>query len=154
MRPADTPPDQSPPVRVVAVEFRNYKALKQFSLKLQRTNILIGPNNCGKSTIVGVFKALSTALRRAKGKAPVVITGPEGRRYGHWVSAESLPISIENVHSDYAEADTTITFEFSNRNALKLYFPKDGTCALLAETMVCLCAAQASFARRFHSRFQ
>src|SRR5271169_3098640 len=103
-------PDNDNTVRIMAVEFRNYKALRHYSLKLQRTNILVGPNNCGKSTIIGAFKALSVALRRAKGKAPVVIAGPEGRRYGHWVSADSLPISLENVHSDYAEADTTISF--------------------------------------------
>ncbi len=137
-------PDDERPVRVVAVEFRNYKALKHYSLRLQRTNILVGPNNCGKSTIIGAFKALSAALRRAKGRAPEVIKGPDGRRYGHWVSAESLPISIENVHSDYAEADTTIVFELSNRNSLQLYFPKDGTCALLAEAhAVPLSTAQA-----------
>ena len=116
------------------MEFRNYKALSHYSLRLQRTNILVGPNNCGKSTVIGAFKALSAVLRRAKGKAPVVIAGPEGLCYGHWVSAESLPISIENVHSDYAEADTTISFQFSNRNSLKLYFPKENTCALLADT--------------------
>jgi len=121
-------------VRVVSVDFRGVKALNNYSLRLQRTNILVGPNNCGKSTIVGAFKALAVALRRAKGKSPVIIGGPEGRRYGHWVSAESLPISIENVHSDYADADTTITFQFSNRNALTLFFPRDGTCALLADS--------------------
>src|ERR1035437_9418714 len=118
------------PVRIVAVEFRNYKALSHYSIRLQRTNILVGPNNCGKSTIIGAFKALSAALRRSKGKAPTVITGPEGRRYGHWVPGDSIPISIENVHSDYADSDTTITFEFSNRNSLMLYFSKDGACAL------------------------
>jgi energy-coupling factor transporter ATP-binding protein EcfA2 len=127
-------PSDGSPVRVVSVEFRNYKALSHYSVRLQRTNILVGPNNCGKSTVVGAFKALSAALRSAKGKSPVVIMGREGRQYGYWVSAESLPISIENIHSDYAEADTTITFEFSNRNSLMLYFPKDGRCALLAET--------------------
>jgi energy-coupling factor transporter ATP-binding protein EcfA2 len=132
------------------VEFRNYKALHHYSLRLQRTNILVGPNNCGKSTIVGAFKALSAALRRAKGKAPTIIMGPEGRRrYGHWVSADSIPISIENVHSDYAEADTTISFEFSNRNSLKLYFPKEGKCALLADARGVPLPTAAAFRKAF-----
>jgi hypothetical protein len=33
--------DNDSTVRVVAVEFRNYKALRHYSLRLQRTNILV-----------------------------------------------------------------------------------------------------------------
>lgn len=142
-------PNDDRQIRIVSVEFRNYKALTHYSVKLQRTNILVGPNNCGKSTIIGAFKALAAALRRAKGKAPIIIMGPDGRRYGHWISSESLPISIENVHSDYAEADTTITFALSNRNSLTLYFPKGGSCALLGDAHSVPLQGPSSFRKTF-----
>src|SRR5437016_2830482 len=57
-------------VFITSVEFRNYKALGHFSLSLQDVNILVGPNNCGKSTIIGAFRVLSAGLRRARSQKP------------------------------------------------------------------------------------
>jgi predicted ATPase len=81
--------------RVVSVRFRNYKALEDFQIRLKDTNILVGPNNAGKSTIVGAFRALAVALRRINGRKPDVVNGPSGRRYLHFAilgeSDESAP---------------------------------------------------------------
>ena len=52
-------------MKITSIEFRNYKALKCYSLSLQPMNLLVGPNNCGKSTVIDAFKILSVALRRA-----------------------------------------------------------------------------------------
>ncbi|HSU83606.1 MAG TPA: AAA family ATPase, partial [Thermoanaerobaculia bacterium] len=43
-------------VTITSVEFRNFKAFSHFSISLQSLNILVGPNNCGKSTILGAFR--------------------------------------------------------------------------------------------------
>jgi len=126
--------DSETNARVVSVHFRNYKALEDFQIRLKDTNILVGPNNAGKSTIVGAFRALAVALRRINGRKPDVVNGPSGRRYGIVIPAESLPISIENIHTDYKEEDTIVEFHLSNRNSLQLYFPRDGSCRLIAET--------------------
>lgn len=120
--------------RIVSVRFQNYKALRDFQIRLKDTNVLVGPNNAGKSTIVGAFRALAVALRRIKGRKPEIVNGPDGRRYGIAVPPESLPISIENVHTDYLDEDTLVTFSLSNRNELQLYFPRNGSCVLVAET--------------------
>lgn len=57
-------------LRIISVKFSHYKAFKSFSLKLQDFNVLVGPNNAGKSTIVGAFRILSEGLRRARVKSP------------------------------------------------------------------------------------
>lgn len=44
--------------RVTSAEFRNFKGLKHFTIALQHMNVLVGPNNCGKSTIIGSFRLL------------------------------------------------------------------------------------------------
>jgi energy-coupling factor transporter ATP-binding protein EcfA2 len=119
--------------RIISVHFENYKALVDFRIRLKETNILVGPNNAGKSTIIGAFRALAVALRRLSGKKPDVVNGPNGRRYGVVVPPESLPISIENIHTDYIEKDTVVTFGLSNSNSLQLFFPRDGSCKLIAE---------------------
>jgi len=121
-------------VNITSVEFRNYKALKYYSLAIQRMNILVGPNNCGKSTIIGAFRLLASSLRRVRGRQPQYLIGPNGLRYyGYSLSEENLPVSLENVHTDYAETDTQIVFRCSNSNLLRLYFPKSGGISLLLE---------------------
>lgn len=96
-------------------------------------NILVGPNNCGKSTIIGAFRALVAGIRHARAKRPEMVPGPDGQRYGYRISVENLPISIENVHTDYVDTDTTVTFRVSNGNRLLLFFPVDGGCFLLPD---------------------
>src|ERR1019366_2930564 len=83
---------------------------------------------------IGAFRALAVALRRIKGKKPDIVNGPAGRRYGVVVPPESLPISIENVHTDYCDEDSLVSFLLSNGNELQLFFPRDGSCKLIAET--------------------
>jgi len=94
-------------------------------------NILVGPNNCGKSTVLSAFRVLSAGIRRARAKSPDLISGPDGYAYGYKLSEDALPISMENVHTDYEESHSTVTFRLSNGNKLQLFFPEEGGCYLI-----------------------
>lgn len=97
-------------------------------------NILVGANNSGKSTILGAFRALEAGLRRAYSKSADPIAH-SSFSYGYRISEEALPISLENVHTDYADTDTSVIFKLSNGNKLQLLFPaKEGGCILIPET--------------------
>lgn len=96
-------------------------------------NILVGPNNSGKSTILSAFRVLAAGLRRARAKNPEYIEGPKGYCHGYSLSGEALPISIENVHTDLNEIDTSVLFHLTNGNNLRLFFPKDGGVLLIPE---------------------
>ncbi len=119
---------------ITSVEFKNFKALKNFSVKLQRMNILVGPNNSGKSTIISAFRALGVGIRQALSKKASIVNTPEGDKFGYPISEEALPMSLENVHTDYAEIDSIVNFRLSNGNRLILFFPFSGGCYLLTET--------------------
>lgn len=112
-----------PHVSFSSVDFRSYKGFESLSINLHRTNILVGPNNCGKSTIIGAFRLLEVGLRRARTKNPELVSGPNGETFGYRIAADQLPISLENVHTNYQEVDSTITFRLSSGNRLLLYFP-------------------------------
>src|SRR6185503_1959524 len=112
-------------VRLTTVEFENFKALQDFKLDLGPVNVLVGPNNCGKSTIISAFRVLDVGIRRATSKSAQVVEGPEGRTLGHILPAESLPLSLENVHTDYKGNDSKITFKLSNGNELGIWFPRE-----------------------------
>jgi hypothetical protein len=117
-------------VRIASVNFENFKAFEQFALSLDSMNILVGPNNSGKSTIIGAFRALDSAVKVARSRPPSRIFLGSRYQIGYWIPEDSLPISLENVHTNYNSSTSKITFRLSNGNTLQLIFPEDGGCAL------------------------
>ena len=120
-------------VKITSVKFERYKALRSFSISLQRMNILVGPNNCGKSTIIRAFRILDAGLRQARARRSEPVSYNGNHVWGHRLSEERLPVSLENVHTDYEDTDARITFRCSNGNRLVLVFPSDGGCILVPD---------------------
>jgi energy-coupling factor transporter ATP-binding protein EcfA2 len=116
---------------VTGVEFVNFKALRDFKLELGPINVLVGPNNCGKSTIISAFRALDVGIRKASSKSATIVEGPRGRTLGHILQADALPLSLENVHTDYKGNDSSITFRLSNGNSMMLWFPEGRATVLI-----------------------
>ena len=85
---------------ITNARFRNFKALGDFSIVLRRTNVLVGPNNAGKSTVLDGFRALEGALRYAKRYKPTGVVGEGGKSIkGFDIPAGSLPINLENIQT-------------------------------------------------------
>jgi len=112
-------------------------------------NVLVGPNNSGKSTVLSALRTLAEALKKARAKSAERVHGPAGMRTGYRIADESVPISIENIHTDYEETDTRVIFRLSNRNSLELFFPRTGGCILLADTKGRVVSTPAEFKRAF-----
>lgn len=120
--------------RFTRVTFKNYKALKRFSLSLNEFNVLVGPNNAGKSTIVGVFRILSEGIRRASSKKPLFINHQSIRDIGYNVPLEGLPIATENIFTNYDDSEpATIEFRLSSGDKLRLVFPENDLCYLVCD---------------------
>ena len=121
-------------VSITSVQFSGYKALKRMSVRLDSFNVLVGPNNCGKSTVIGAFRVLEVAMRRARARGAQLCDGPDRRTRGWNITPNALPISLENVHSDLESARSSVLFRMSNKNTMLLDFPEDGGCFLFADT--------------------
>lgn len=119
---------------ITSIRFRNFKAFRLYSTSLRRVNILVGPNNCGKSTILGSCRVLSAAIRHARARSPEWMNVAGQELLGYHISPEVIPISLENVHTDYNEEDSTVDFRVSNGNQLRLYFSTDRECYLLPKS--------------------
>ena len=109
---------------ITSVQFRSFKALEDFSIPLDGMNILVGPNNSGKSTVIGAFRVLATCLRTAARRKPELL-GNRHITLGYRIPRASLPISLENAQTDYQHVEATVTFRLSNGNSLRLSFPSD-----------------------------
>ena len=122
-----------PRVSITSVQFRNFKALKDFSVSLDQMNILVGPNNSGKSTIIGAFRALEAGLRTARARKPERVPARDGY-VGYVIPKDSIPISLVNAQTDYQDVEASVTFRLSNSNRLVLSFvPEDENSFLYTE---------------------
>jgi energy-coupling factor transporter ATP-binding protein EcfA2 len=137
--------------RFVRVDFRRFKAFAQFTLHVRHFNVLVGPNNTGKSTILAAFRILAAAIRRASARRPEVVRGPNGRTLGYPVELSSISVAKENIFHDYDDSEpATVTFTLSNRNILLLYFPEPGSCYLLADAHGRKIDSPATFRNQFN----
>ena len=134
---------------ITSIEFKHYKALGNFSLRLTQRSVLVGPNNCGKSTIIGAFRVLAEGIRVARASSPERILLGESVVHGYKIPKESIAISTENVHTNYQDLDSSVTFRISNGNQLRLIFPEKGGCILIPETARGKVASPKSFSVAF-----
>lgn len=122
-------------LRFTSVRFHKFKGFKQFALNLRDFNILVGPNNCGKSTIIGAFRILAEGMRMANTKKPVMVDGPDGLILGYPVDLSEIPVATENVFFNYDDSEPAkVIFKLSNGNEMILFFKELGTCNLICRT--------------------
>jgi hypothetical protein len=121
--------------RITSARFSRYKAFRDFSISLNRFNILVGPNNSGKSTILGAFRILTEGMRIARAKSPTLVQGPTRDLRGYSINLGNLPIAAENIFHDYDDSQpASVSFRLSKGDRLTLFFPENKVCNLICET--------------------
>ena len=135
----------------VAIDFTQLKAFNTFTLRLRRFNILVGPNNAGKSTILAAFRILAAAMRRATKRAPVILKGPGGPSLGYPVDLTTIPVAEENIFFNYDNSQPApVRFKLSNKNQLVLCFPEQRVCYLFADAQGTLINTPSLFRSHFN----
>lgn len=136
--------------RITSVRFIRYKALRQFSVSLKQFNVLVGANNAGKSTILGAFRILAEGIRRAESRKAELVSNGKQDVWGYRVDLADLPVSTENVFSDYDDSEPAeITFRISNGNQISLVFPEVGVCILVPNSLNAAVRSPSEFVREF-----
>lgn len=142
-------------IKISSIKFSNFKALSDYSVSLQGMNILVGPNNCGKSTIISAFRILDVALRKARSRRAERVSIPFGSfGLGHRIPEDSISVSLENVPTNYNDEDSRIEFRLTNKNKLILFFPNEGGCILTWETIGTSVSTPAKFKSEFPINIQ
>ncbi len=121
---------------ITSIKFTNYKSFSQFSLTLSQFNIMVGPNNAGKSTVIGALKVLAEGIRKARARKPVLIECPKGNQvFGYQIDLSQVPIAIENIFYNYEEKNPAIIrFRLSDGAFLQIFFPRSGECCMNYES--------------------
>ncbi|QLE39146.1 hypothetical protein FD723_00560 [Nostoc sp. C052] len=142
-------------IKINSIKFSNFKALRDYSINLQGMNILVGPNNCGKSTIISAFRILDVALKKARSRKAERVPIPSGSfALGHRIPEENISVSLENIPTNYNNEDSKIEFNLTNKNKLILFFPNEGGCFLSWETRGTIVSTPAKFKDEFSLNVQ
>ncbi|HTB05064.1 MAG TPA: AAA family ATPase [Bradyrhizobium sp.] len=113
------------------VRFRNFKSLKDFTIHLRAVNVLVGPNNAGKSTVLDAFRILMAAHGFASRRLPQVIQINNETIAGYEIPPSLIPVSLTNIHSDYqTDQETSLVFTLDNGNEIKLRFYDNARCIM------------------------
>ncbi|MEA2755881.1 MAG: hypothetical protein QOJ54_2170 [Aliidongia sp.] len=135
----------------VGVEFYRFKAFRSFSLGLRHFNILVEPNNAGKSTVLVAFRVLASGLRRAMTRRAEFVNGPDGSTLGHKVDLSSISIAEENLFYNYDDQEAAwVRFRLASGNSLLLYFPERETCYLIPDAQGRRCDTPSAFRAKFN----
>lgn len=133
-----------------SVKFRNFKSLKDFTVRLKPINVLVGPNNAGKSTILDAFRAMAAAHRYASRRVPAPIAINGSMIVGYEIPMSNFPISLANIHSDYqTDQETSATFTLENGNKLQLGFYDNARCIMTIAEARGRTATTAQFRKNF-----
>jgi len=136
----------------VRVEFHRFKAFRDFTLYLRHFNILVGPNNAGKSTVLAAFRILDAAMRKARRHKAQPVTAFGRQTLGHSIDIRAISVAEENIFHNYDDSEpATIKFFLSNRNVLTLYFPESQTCLLLMDAQGKPANSPSTFSRNFNA---
>lgn len=121
---------------ITSIKFNNYKSFSQFTISLADFNILVGPNNAGKSTVIGALKILAEGVRKAKARKPILVRDPKGHQVlGYEIDLTQVPVATENVFHNYDDdSPAIIRFRLSDGAHLQIFFPTKGVCYLNYES--------------------
>lgn len=98
------------------VELLNFKKFPKFTLRLQGGNILVGPNNSGKSSILDAFRILEACMRHAKTRNPKLLDiKGHGVFDGYELSESLLPFRIANATHNYDDDDAVLEFQLEDK---------------------------------------
>lgn len=112
------------------VKFRKYKGFSSFDMSLRSFNVLVGPNNAGKSTAVTVLRLCAILLRLARRVKPSIAVEDNGRKVlAYPLSAarlRELPgYTDENVHYEFRNEEARIEITSDADFVITVVWPKD-----------------------------
>ncbi|TWT62326.1 ATP-dependent nuclease [Rubinisphaera italica] len=131
------------------IVFKKYKALRNFRLDIRSMNVLVGPNNCGKSTVLSALRVLAAGLSKARSRNPEVLDSSKGPSRGYQLANADLPIITGNIHTDLQDTDTSIEFEFQNSTSIEIEFPESGGCMMFARNCDKIPTSVSAFKKAF-----
>src|SRR6056297_3233386 len=113
--------------KVKSLQFQDYKTFGKFTLSAKAKNVLVGPNNAGKSTALDAFRIASDALRYAgRRNAFFKSQGKDGVCSTWEVPNSAIQTDLRYCIHNFGDGRAKISIVLENGNSFVLLVPNDG----------------------------
>ena len=102
-------------MKLASLKIENFKQFDSFQVRFRDVNILVGPNNAGKSTTLDAIRILSDVLDYAKRRRPTMQShGEHGVCETYTLDNSLININILNCVRNYGDDDARLVFTHQN----------------------------------------
>lgn len=113
--------------KVNSIKFNDYKTFSTFQLSAKKRNVLVGPNNAGKSTALDAFRIAFDALRFAGRRSAIFKSQGKDGVCSTWeIPASAIQTDLRYSIHNFGEGRAKISIELENGNILVISIPNDG----------------------------
>jgi hypothetical protein len=108
-------------VNIKSLEFIDYKTFSHFNLSAKPRNVIVGPNNAGKSTILDSFRLTFDVLRYVRRKTATLKTqGGDGVCPTYFVPSSAIQIDLRACVHNFDDGYASINVSLDNKNTLSI----------------------------------
>ena len=113
--------------QIRSIEFTEYKSFSRFILSAREKNVLVGPNNAGKSTALDAFRIASDVLRLANRRTATLKTqGNHGVCSTWMVPVSAVQNDLRYCIHNFGDGPAQILIRLDNGNSFNISIPSDG----------------------------
>lgn len=132
------------------IEIRNFRQFEHLTLSCKQRNILVGPNNAGKSTTLDALRIVADVLRYAKSRNPQVATNEAGEVCAfHSLPLSYFSVAIENAPRNFSDDDAVVEVTHENGSRLAVHLHPERSARAYLKTV----GATPRSARKFLDAF-
>lgn len=112
-------------MKIKRVKLQNFKKFSNYSVACRDANILVGPNNSGKSSILDALRVASDVMRHASRRRPHRESFEGHVCASHRLSHSQIRISVEGVSRNYSDEPARIQLMLENGAELTILLHRD-----------------------------
>ncbi len=106
---------------IKSIRLRNFRQFQDFKIYCRAANILVGPNNAGKSTCLDALRFLVDVMRFSRSNRPNNANNSDGLVCATYsIGQEFCGPPITNANRNYNEEDAQIDIEHNNGNSIQI----------------------------------
>lgn len=112
---------------ITSLKLHRYKGFRDFSVTFKAKSLLLGPNNAGKSTIIGAIRLANEAAKfTTRNGASDRFRNGERTIHGHHIlKLRTQSFSLENLRHEFEDEITYLSLRYDTGGVIHLVWPVD-----------------------------
>jgi hypothetical protein len=112
-----------------SIKLMHYKGFERHSISFRETNVLVGANNAGKSTVLGALRLVAAMLPQARRVRPTTVGELDGMSILGWpitmAALDASAFSMENIRHDFRSKEARVEVVANTGAKLVAVWPPD-----------------------------